>query len=216
MIHTFVLIRTYDLMPKDTRAALIKAARELFARDGYDGAPVRAISRRARANLGSITYYFGSKRALYESVVGEVVAPSREWIGAVADRSGPALERVELMVRALFDYLSENPDLPRLMMQAMVSSRPIPKPALETIQANINTLTAVITEGQSDGTIRSGDPQLLALRVVAQPLWLSFFRRALTAAAGIDPVESETRKQLIEGAVEFVRAGLEVREEVDQ
>jgi AcrR family transcriptional regulator len=198
-------------MRKDTRGALIKAARELFARDGYDGASVRAIVRRARVNLGAITYYFGSKRALYEAVVGEVVAPSREWIGAVADRSGPALGRVELVVRTLFEYLSENPDLPRLMMQAMVSSRPIPKPALETIQANTNALTAVITEGQKDGTIRPGDPQLMALRVGAQPLWLAFARRALTAGVGIDPVEPETRKQLVEGAVQFVRAGLEVR-----
>ncbi len=200
-------------MPKDTRAALIKAARELFARDGYDAVSVRAIARRARANLGAITYHFGSKRALYEAAVGEVVAPSREWIGAIAERSGPALERVELMVRSLFEFLSENPDLPRLMMQAMVSSRPIPKPALETIRANIDTLTAVIAEGQSEGTIRVGDPQLMALRVQAQPLWLSFAGRALTAAVGVDPVETETRKQLVEGAVQFVRAGLEVRAE---
>jgi hypothetical protein len=100
------------------------------------------------------------------------------------------------------------------MMQAMVSSRPIPKPALETIRANINTLTAVIAEGQSDGTIRVGDPQLMALRVQAQPLWLSFAGRALAAAVGVDPVETETRKQLVEGAVQFVRAGLEVRAEV--
>ncbi len=203
-------------MPKDTRATLIKAARELFARDGYDAVSVRAIARRARANLGAITYHFGSKRALYEAAVVEVVAPSREWIGAIAERSGPALERVELMVRSLFEFLNENPDLPRLMMQAMVSSRPIPKPALETIRANINTLTAVIAEGQSDGTIRVGDPQLMALRVQAQPLWLSFAGRALAAAVGVDPVETETRKQLVEGAVQFVRAGLEVRADVDR
>jgi AcrR family transcriptional regulator len=194
--------------------ALIKAARELFARDGYDGTSVRAIARRSRANLGAITYYFGSKRALYEAVVGEAVKPIRERLGAVADQSGSALERIELMMRGLFEYLGESPDLSRLMMQAMVSSRPIPKAASDTIRVNINTLAAVIAEGQKDGSIRSGDPLHMALCVGAQPLWLSFARRALTAAVGIDPVEPEIRKQLVEGAVEFVRAGLEAREEV--
>jgi AcrR family transcriptional regulator len=203
-------------MPKDTRATLIKAARELFARDGYDGTSVRAIARRARANLGAITYHFGSKRALYEAVVGDVVVPIRERIGAAADRSGTALERVELMVRGLFEYLTTHPDLPRLMMQAMVSSRPIPKAASETIRVNINTLAEVIAEGQKDGSIRSGDPLLMALGVGAQPLWLSFARRALTAGVGIDPAAPEAREQLVEGAVEFVRAGLEVRAEVDR
>jgi hypothetical protein len=148
--------------------------------------------------------------------VGEVVTPIREGIVATAERSGPALERVEYMVRWLFEYLGENPDLPRLMMQAMVSSRPIPKAASETIRINIKTLAAVISEGQKDGSIRSGAPLLMALGVGAQPLWLSFARRALTAGVGIDPVVPETREQLVEGAVEFVRAALEVRAEVDR
>jgi AcrR family transcriptional regulator len=200
-------------MAKDTRATLIKAARELFARDGYEGASVRAIARRARANLGAITYHFGSKRALYEAAVREAVEPIRERIVTAAEGSGPALDRIELMMRGLFEYLGDHPDLSRLMMQAMVSSRPIPKVASETIRVNINTLAAVIAKGQKDGSIRSGDPLHMALRVGAQPLWLSFARRALTAGVGIDPGEPETREQLVEGAVEFVRAGLEVRSE---
>jgi hypothetical protein len=34
-------------MPRDARAAVIKAGRDLFARDGHDGASVQAIARRA-------------------------------------------------------------------------------------------------------------------------------------------------------------------------
>jgi AcrR family transcriptional regulator len=203
-------------MPKDTRAALIKAARERFARDGYEGASVRAIARRARVNLGAITYHFGSKRALYEAVMGEAVVPVRERIGAAAAANRPALERIELMVRTLFDYLGDHPDMPRLMMQAMTSSQAIPKDALETVRANISALAVVIAEGQRKGTIRPGDPRLMALGIGAQPLWVAFARRALKEGVGVDPLEPETRNRLVESTARLVRAGLERRSEKDR
>jgi AcrR family transcriptional regulator len=52
-----------------TAAALLEAGRVLFAERGYEGASVRAITAHACANLGAITYHFGSKRDLYDRVV---------------------------------------------------------------------------------------------------------------------------------------------------
>ena len=52
-----------------TRQALIKAATVLFAQNGYEGASVRAIVGRARANQAAITYHFGGKEGLYMEVL---------------------------------------------------------------------------------------------------------------------------------------------------
>ena len=54
---------------EQTRAALTDAGRSLFAKRGYDGASVRDITRLAGTNLGSVTFHFGSKRALYGAVL---------------------------------------------------------------------------------------------------------------------------------------------------
>jgi AcrR family transcriptional regulator len=194
--------------PQGTAAALVRAARRLFARHGFEGTSVRAITSAAGANLGAITYHFSSKAALYEIVLRSVIVPSQERLAAAADSPGTPLERVEAMVRALFDYLYENPDMPSLMMQLLVSVRPIPEPALQAMQANVGKLAGVIAEGQMDGSIRAGDPQLMALSIGAQPIWLALARRGLQAGIAIDQDRPETRAKLVESVVHFVRAGL--------
>ena len=193
-----------------TAAALVHAGRFLFAQHGFDGTSVRAITAQAGANLGAITYHFGSKAALYEAVLRSAIGPSQQKIAAAAAGPGSALQRVEAIVRALFDYLYENPDLPSLMMQLLVSGRAIPEAALQAMQANIGQLAGVIAEGQAEGSIRAGDPQLMALSIGAQPIWLALARRALQAGIAIDQDQLDTREQLVESVARFVRAGLAV------
>jgi AcrR family transcriptional regulator len=192
-----------------TAAALLRAARELFSRHGFDGTSVRAISARAGTNLGAITYHFGSKQELYEAVVSEGVAPSQGQLAAAAAQAGPPLQRVAGVVRAFFDYLHENPDLPSLLLQLLSSSRPIPPAALQTMQANVGLLTSLIAEGQSDGSIRVDDPRLMALSIGAQPIWLVLARRAIQEGAEIDQDDPHTRARVVDSVVDFVRAGLE-------
>jgi len=50
-----------------TRKRLIEAAIEIFAVSGFDGASTRMLAERAKANLGAIPYYFGSKAGLYRA-----------------------------------------------------------------------------------------------------------------------------------------------------
>lgn len=52
----------------DTKTRYLDAAEDLFVQLGYEGASVRAISHRAEANLGTLTYYFGTKEALFRAV----------------------------------------------------------------------------------------------------------------------------------------------------
>jgi AcrR family transcriptional regulator len=199
----------------DTADSLIDAARQLFAEHGYDGASVRSITRRAGVNLGAITYHFGSKQALYEAVLADAVAPSAKLLAAAAARPGAPLNRIEFVVRAFFEFLNVNPDLPRLMTQQLVSSRPIPEVARRTIQSNVGTLAALIAEGQEDGSIRNGDARLMALSIGAQPIWLTLARRALQEGVDIDQTDPETRAQLVDSVVRFVQAGLSAQPETD-
>jgi AcrR family transcriptional regulator len=193
---------------QDTRSALVSAARVLFAEHGYDGTAVRAITAMAKANLGAITYHFGSKRALYEAVIESVTATLRGRLAAAAAKPGNPLDRIELVVRTFFDFLAENPDLPRFMMQQMISSQPLTKATLYTLEANIGTLASVIAEGQKDRSVRPGDPRLMALSIGAQPIFLTMARRALQNGVAIDQDDLEIRVRLVDSVVQFVRSGL--------
>lgn len=196
-----------------TARALVRAARDLFARRGYDGTSIRAITTDADANLGAVTYHFGSKRALYEEVLRTALAPLRERVVRAAESEGTALDRVGAVVRSFFEHLAENPDMPQLMLQEIAAGKTPPPPVEGTLRPILGTFAGVIGEGQASGEIRRGAPPLMALSCVAQPVHLTLVRRWIRHITGVDLDEEEEHERVVEHAVAFARRGLAARPE---
>lgn len=192
----------------DTASRLIEAAVALFSQKGYDGTSVRALSAMADANLGAITYHFGSKEALYDAALGSVIEPIRDFIVDAASSVGPPLLRIERLVRVFFQYMNGHPAFPNLISHQLAGSRPLPEPARKLIQKNIQTMTSLISEGQRDGTIRDGNARDMAFSIIAQPMWLTLAGRVLHEGADLDQDDPETHERIVESVVKFVRAGL--------
>jgi AcrR family transcriptional regulator len=193
-----------------TRAALIASARRLFARRGYDGTSVRSITHEARANLGAVTYHFGSKQGLYEAVLEHVLSPLAARVGTAVASPGASLDRIERIVRAFFEHLEENQDMPHLMLQEIAAGKTPPPPVARVLGTVAGHLTALIREGQAAGEIRAGDPILLALSVISQPVHLTVTRRLAKTIGGIDQADPATHDRVVEHAARFARAGLAV------
>lgn len=202
-------MRAHDLRTQDhCTDRLLAAGRELFARNGYDGTSVRAITSKSKANLGAITYHFGSKHVLYYAVLSLLMKPLGKRVSFSLLSERPPLDKVESVVRVFFDHIRANQDMPAIMIREMASGRPVPRLVAETMGQVLQQLSAVIAEGQADGTIRPGDPLLLALSCVAQPIYLNLARRAIAAAAGLDQDDAAVFHRVVEHAVETVRASL--------
>jgi AcrR family transcriptional regulator len=84
--------------PRDsaaTRAALLSAARELFATAGYDGTTVRAVAERAGVNQALLFRHFGSKDGLFaEAVTGQALEVLQD---------GPPAEALPRTLAAIMD-----------------------------------------------------------------------------------------------------------------
>jgi AcrR family transcriptional regulator len=53
----------------DTKSALVDAAREVFTEQGYEGATVRAIAKRAGVDPAMVNHWFGGKENLFAKAV---------------------------------------------------------------------------------------------------------------------------------------------------
>jgi AcrR family transcriptional regulator len=197
----------------DTRDALVLSGRKLFSDKGFDGASVRDITAGAGANLGSITYHFGSKERLYEAVVSSTIAPLAERLLATVGGPGDPLDRVEAVVREYFAYLIDHPEMPRLFIRSLLASGMPPAPAQEHLKRILAALVGLIREGQAIGRIRPGHPALMALGLMSHSLHLTIMRPALARMAGFDLDDPTQRGIALDHIVRTVRGGLALRQE---
>lgn len=108
------------------RERILKAASQLFAERGFDGARVDEIARRASVNKALIYYYFESKEKildhLIESTLDEVLTHIAPLAGFefMADRNSS----FELMDR-LLDFLEERQDILRVILMESLKRKPI-------------------------------------------------------------------------------------------
>ncbi len=196
-----------------TRAALVEAARRVFARAGFDGASVRRITGEAGVNLGAITYHFGSKRGLYDAVLEECVRPLVARVRAAAQGPGPALDRIVAALEGYFEHLAAHPELPYLLLQEIAAGKQPPPAVMALIREVMETLSGLHRLGEQDGSVRHGAPVLTALSVVAQPVYMTLVAPMLRSVAHVDMTEPASRRAVVAHAADFVRHGLQPREE---
>jgi AcrR family transcriptional regulator len=192
----------------DTRYRLLEVAREFFAERGYEGTTVRDVTVAAEANLAAVGYHFGSKQGLYQEVLRSQVGPLGLRIEAVCRSSSPPLARLEGVVRAVFDHIRMRPQMPALIVREMASGREVNPALVGTFRQLLPVITGVITEGQRDRTIRPGDPILLTLSVMAQPIYFNLARPVIAAVAGLEVGDPATAERMADHAATVIRAGL--------
>src|SRR5258708_31457030 len=101
--------------PKQSRAAILKAAVREFAQEGVAGARTDAIARAAGVNKALLYYYFEDKEALYGAVLDRVFGGLAARVGEALDRPLPSRERLLAYAGAHFDYVASSPLYPRLV-----------------------------------------------------------------------------------------------------
>lgn len=123
-----------------TRAVLLRAAIDLFGRQGFDGTSTREIARAAGVNIAGIAYHFGGKSGLHlacgeaiVAIVGQAVAAQTPPPGAV-DELDPeaATERLIANLYALGRFMLGRPEA-ESVARFMVREQMDPSPTFEVL-----------------------------------------------------------------------------------
>ena len=126
-----------------TETEFLDAAERQFAENGYAGAKIRAIADEAKANLGALHYYWGSKASLFRAACARRMAPMIE----TRMKRFAALETspgsVEEILRAFFEpaFLADREDPAKRKQFCRTYTRILtdPAPEVRAIVADIFT-----------------------------------------------------------------------------
>lgn len=157
-----------------TRSALLGAARELFATEGYEGTTVRAVADRAGVNQALLFRYFGNKESLFAEAVTE------QALALLSD--GPPSTVVE---RTLVATLTDEPT-GAMFLSVMRSG----DAAAETLRVRLGAAYTDAVAAQVEG----GDPADAALRAELMLAWLLGIAqlRASRASCAVRTADADT------------------------
>lgn len=133
-------------------ARILKAARDVFAEEGFAGARVDVIARKAGVNKAALYYHIGDKKALYAEVIHDVIgSAARRLQRGIEDALTPE-EKIRTYIRTLARTFDENPQMPRLMMRELASGgQNLPGVFFDDLLALFGTLSAIMEEGAESG-----------------------------------------------------------------
>ncbi len=141
-----------------TEESIKTAAMREFANHGFEGARVDRIARKAKANKAMIYYHFKSKEKLYESVLSDI------YVGLYARISGSGSddlkpdEKLEAMVGAFIDFITEvDQDFVRMMLRELSSGGKYFKKLMlpNVIIPLMGRVHALFEEGAREGIFRT-------------------------------------------------------------
>lgn len=155
----------------DTRARLLDAARTCVRDHGLRGATSRQITTTAGANLGAITYHFGSKDDLIaEALFGDLEARVGPVLAVFDETDDPttALGRaVQLLIAELDRSRDDAPVYLETLLQATRDAR-YRRAALALYRDLADRLAALIATLIADGTVPAWiDPVAAASLILA-------------------------------------------------
>ena len=148
--------RSYD--------ALIEAATELFARDGYDSVGTPEIAAHAGVSVGTFYRYFDDKREVYLEITRNLMATAykQTLAGLTPDRFvGKARhETIDLTVTLLFESVLDRPGLTRSFLEMSLRDPDVAELRRAYEQLGCDTLATLISAVTTRATVP--DPQAYA------------------------------------------------------
>ncbi|MBX9457162.1 MAG: TetR family transcriptional regulator [Rhizobium sp.] len=133
--------RAHPAAGETTENEFLDAAERQFAENGYAGAKIRAIADEAKANLGALHYYWGSKESLFRAACRRRMAPMIEERMARFEALGESPSSIEQILRAYFEpaFLShrEDPARRRLFCRTYTRILTDPSPEVKAIVIDI-------------------------------------------------------------------------------
>ncbi|HXP45471.1 MAG TPA: TetR/AcrR family transcriptional regulator [Candidatus Acidoferrales bacterium] len=199
--------------PKESRAAILRAAAQEFAEHGIAGARTDAIARAARVNKALLYYYFKDKETLYGAVLDNAFSGMKTNIFQVLDSDLPPREKIMAYVGAYFDFIASNQIYPKLMQREMMRAREgnsvhinrLVKTYFQPIYRRVGEL---LHKGIAEGEFRKVDPAHFIPSMVAMIVFYFSSAPVMQRIVRFNPLTPERVAERRAAVLDFISAAL--------
>jgi AcrR family transcriptional regulator len=187
-----------------TRTKILKAARQLFARDGYDGTTTKDLAEKAGVAEGTLFRHFSNKKAILIEVATE------GWVELLTDlltelsQMGSYKAVAQVLHRRML-HLRENAD----MMKVCFMEAQFHPDLRDRIQSEVIGKMTVVAEAFFETAMEKGIYRRMNTRVVAQAFLGMFAIAGFSYDTLIQPSASPKEMQeMAEGLAEIFLNGV--------
>lgn len=173
------------------KQAIITAAIDLFAAQGYHATPTAELARRAGVSEGSIFYYFPTKEEILLHILQEAMTNYLESVRKLLDEAPSGIDAVEGFVRNHLAGSQLQPKITKILVRdfplGLLEPGSPHHAKLQPLFSELgDLLLTIIQRGQADGSVIAGSPQALALLLRSTTVGLSRLLLLLGASQPVD------------------------------
>lgn len=197
--------------PSDTakREAIVEAACARFFGEGFAATSIEQVAADAGVSKVTIYNHFGDKRALFTASVERECEKMRDHFSLEAMPSGPIRERLTVIAKAMFAFLSR-PEM--IQFDRRIAAETEHEPAIGEAFLKAGpwrmkaAFSAYLAHASASGELDIADPQLAAEQFVSMAKGMGDLERRF----GVLPSEEDNARR-IAGAVDVFLAAYSPR-----
>ena len=201
--------------PEQSRARILKAAREEFARHGLGGARVDRIAESAGINKRMLYHYFGNKDALFRVVLEENYAHKRDSERALELEKDDPREAIRKWVTLTWNYYIEHPEFLNLLNSANLHHARHVQASAEVKKMRapfVKMMGAILEKGVSQGVFREGvDPVQMYITIAGMSYFYLSNQHTLSAIFGRSLLSPRAKKERLQHMIDVALSYLERR-----
>jgi len=158
---------------EERRTQLLRIAKELFSKSGFQSTTTKAIATAAGVSEGVIFKHFASKEDLYANILDQKADEIgiRAWGAELSAFAGQ--EDDQAMVLSVVKHILEadrrDPQFRKLMLQAALSGHPLHKITAQRLMPLHRFLCSYVKKRQKQGAFQKCDPRLAAQAIIGVP-----------------------------------------------
>ena len=201
---------------KATKAKILKNARILFSKQGYDATTIDNIAAESGINKALVYYYFKNKSELYSDVMSGLFDAMYNTIVEGKKDCKNAVDELEVFINSYASYAYKNPYFPALLLRELSDSGAhLPEIMFVSMRRVFLLLSDILKRGEEEKVFRSSLAMIVHFMIIGTINLMittdSLRKKAIKLDTNIDTCSKCTEDEVAIYVFETIKSSLVIK-----